>query len=95
MVRSMVSRTHCGYPNLMSDLEEMEIDDDRDLEDDIETQMLRGLVVRNMLRARDSLLLRQALLESALSICNSESIGDLEAMVELRKLPRNVIAFSH
>lgn len=79
----------------MSDLEEMEIDDDRDLEDDIETQMLRGLVVRNMLRARDSLLLRQALLESALSICNSESIGDLEAMVELRKLPRNVIAFSH
>ncbi|KFY58186.1 hypothetical protein V496_06227 [Pseudogymnoascus sp. VKM F-4515 (FW-2607)] len=95
MVGSMVSRTHCGYPDLMSDSEEMEIDDDRDLEDDIETQMLGGSAVRDMLRAGDSLSLRQALLESASSIRDGESIGDSEAMVELRKLPRNVIAFSH
>jgi hypothetical protein len=96
MIGSMVSRTHsCGYPGLMSDSEEMEVDDDRDLEDDIGTQMLGDSALRDMLRARDSLSLRPALLESASSIRDGESKDDSEAMVELRKLPRNVIAFSH
>ncbi|KFZ17811.1 hypothetical protein V501_01554 [Pseudogymnoascus sp. VKM F-4519 (FW-2642)] len=84
MIGSMLSRSQIsGYPDLMSDSEEMKIDDDRDS------------VLRDMLRARDSLSLRPALLESASSIRDGESKDDSEAMVELRKLPRNVIAFSH
>lgn len=84
MTGSMLSRAQIsGYPDLMSDSEEMEIDDDRDS------------ALRDMLRARDRLSLRPALLESASSIRDGESKDDSEAMVELRKLPKNVIAFSH
>ncbi|KFY18708.1 hypothetical protein V493_08398 [Pseudogymnoascus sp. VKM F-4281 (FW-2241)] len=84
MIGSMLSRSQIsGYPDLMSDSEEMEIDDDRDS------------ALRDMLRARERLSLRPASLDSASSIRDGESKDDSEAMVELRKLPRNVIEFSH
>jgi hypothetical protein len=45
--------------------------------------------------ARDSLSLSRAPLESASSIRGANAEADLEALVELSKLPSNVIEFSH